>query len=278
VRPRSGLAILFLVLGCLLVPVADVGIWTQRVVLDTDQFTSLSDNLLRRDDVRGALATAVLEELEQSQPQIRPVRGVLEPAVRDLMATQQFAQIFHDEIERLHGQLVNDGDRLSLNFDPALALITDRISAVDPGAAALVPSGDAFGEVVLVQRDQAPYLWGGVEVARWVSIIAIAAMIVLLGLGVALARRPALALGAAGLGVALASVAVAVILSGAQAYTAHWIRVGAYRDGFRVTWDVVAGDLRAQTLLIGIVGVAAAVIGFLVQAGMVGRLGRAQPV
>ncbi len=277
-RSRPGLAVLFIVVGCLLVPVANIGIWAQRVVLNTDEFTSLSDDLLRREDVRRALAVAVLHELEETQPAVHSVEGVLEPGVRQLMATPEFAEIFHNAIQQLHRQLVDDGDRLSLNLDPALTLVADRIRPIDARAAGLVPSGDAFGEIVLIRRDQAPYLWTGVETARWVSLVAIAAMIGLLGFGVALAPRPPLALGAAGLGVALASVAVAVLLTGARAYTAHWIRLGAYRDGFRVTWDVVAGDLRAQTLLVGIVGVAAAVVGFLIQLGTLRRPRRAQPI
>ena len=83
-------------------------------------------------------------------------------------------------------------------------------------------------------------------------------------LAIALAERRGFTLGIAGVGVVVASVLFALLVTGAQAYASRWVPEGADRAGFDATWDVIESSLLVQTLLVALVGVAAAA-GFLIE-------------
>jgi hypothetical protein len=253
------------VAGWLLVPLAGLGVWTQRVVLDTGEFTALSDDLLEREEVRDALAFEIVQEVERTRPGVTQSGVPVEELVSGALATPEFRVLFRDANGRVHDQLVDGEDALSLDLDPALAVVTEEVRQVAPDVADQFPSAEEFGEIVLVERGQAPYVWIGAEAARWGSLVAIAVALGLLGLAVALADRRALTLGVAGVGVVVASVLFALLVTGAQAYASRWVPEGADRAGFDATWDVIESSLLVQTLLVALVGVAAAAAGFLIE-------------
>jgi hypothetical protein len=259
--------VLLIVVGCLLVPLADLGVWVRRVVLDTDEFTALADDLLARKAVRDGLAAEIVEQLEQAQPAIGRIRVSLRPLVSEALATPAFGELFAEEIAGVHDQLVDGADQLSLDLDPALVLVTEQVRRVAPEVAAVIPSGAALGDIVLVRRSQAPYLWAGVEAARWGSLAAIVVAFGLLALGVALARRWPLALGVAGVGVLVGSLLFLALVAAAEAYVTRWVGVAVDRAAFRASWDVFERSLMVQTLLVALVGVAAAAAGFLIELG-----------
>ncbi len=246
-------------------PLADLGLWTQRVVLDTDEFTALSDDLLEREEIRDALAFEIVQEVERTRPGINASGVPLESLVSDALSTPEFRRLFRDANGRVHGQLVDGGDALTLDLDPALAVVTEEVRQVAPDVADQFPSADEFQEIVLVERGQAPYVWIGAEAARWGSIAAIVLAIAVLGLAVALAERRGLTLGIAGVGVVVSSLLFALLVTGAQAYTARWVPNATDRAGFNATWDVIESSLLVQTLLVTLVGVAAAAGGFLIE-------------
>jgi hypothetical protein len=254
-----------LVAGWLLVPLAGLGFWTQRVVLDTDEYTALSDDLLEREEVRDALAFEIVQEAERTRPGIRQSGVPIAPLVSDALGTLEFRGLFRDANGRVHDQLVDGEDALSLDLDPALGVVTEEVRQVAPDVADQFPSPEEFGEIVLVRRRQAPYLWIGAEAARWGSLAAIVLSLGLLALAVALARRRALTLGVAGVGVVTVSALFLLLVTGAQAYAARWIAEDVDRAGFNATWDVIESSLLVQTLLIALIGVAAAAAGFLVE-------------
>jgi hypothetical protein len=267
---RRGVGLL-IVLGCLVVPLANVGIWVQRVVLDTDEFTALADDLLKRDEVRVALAREIVDEMERARPEVSLAAPVLRPLVGDVLGSRPFLRVFTASVAELHRELVDDGDVLSLDLDAALALITAEVQRVQPDLAGLIPTEPQFGEIELVRRDQAPYVWTAVATTRWVSALSIAAAIALLGLGVTFARRHGVALGVAGIGVALASLLLVGLVTAAQAYAARWVPARIDRSAFNAAWDVVESSLLVQTYLVVLVGVAAGAAGFLVQLASVPR-------
>ncbi|HUF84540.1 MAG TPA: hypothetical protein VMQ81_08120 [Acidimicrobiia bacterium] len=254
-----------LVAGCLLVPLADLGVWTQRVVLEADEFTALSDDLLEREEVRDALAFEIVQEVERTRPGVTQSGVPVEALVSEALATPEFRGLFRDANGRVHDQLTEGGDALTLDLDPALAVVTAEVRQVSPEVADQFPSAEEFGEIVLVQRNQAPYVWIGVEAARWGSLIAVILALGLLALAVAIADRRGLTLGIAGAGVVVASVLFALSVTGAQAYAARWVPDGPNRAGFEATWDVIESSLLVQTLLVALVGVAAAAAGFLIE-------------
>jgi hypothetical protein len=260
-----GVVVPLLVAGCLVVPVADLAVWTQRVVLDTDEFTALSDDLLEREEVREALAFEIVQQVERTRPGVTQGGVPVEQLVSGALGTAEFREQFRVAIGRVHDQLVDGEDALTLDLDPALVLVTEEVRQVAPDVADQFPSAEEFGELVLVERGQAPYVWIGAEAARWGSLGAIVVALLLLGLAVALAERRGLTLGIAGVGVVVASVLFALLVTGAQAYAARWVPESTTRAGFEASWDVIESSLLVQTLLVALVGVAAAAAGFLIE-------------
>lgn len=260
-------AIVLIVIGCLFVPLADVGIWVQRVVLRTGEFTALADDILRRDAVRDALASEILEEIEQSEPRAGELESVVQPLIRDALGTPEFDSVFRRAVGRLHGQLVDDGDELSLDLDEGLELVRQRIAQFAPEVLDEVPTADEFGDIVITTRDQSPYLWWAVQVANVASVAAIVAVIGFLAFGIALPDRRWLALGIAGIGVAAASLLLVVISAVAQSLTSNWASQQVDERAFAAVWDVFESSLLVQTLLVALIGVAMAVVGFLGEFG-----------
>lgn len=267
---RSRGVLPLLVVGWLLVPLAGLGVWVQRVVLDTGEFTALSDDLLEREAVRDALAAEIVARFEAVQPGVSQAGVPLEPLISDALGAPAFTDRFADALARLHSQLVDGDDRLSLDLDPTIALVADEVRARFPEAAGRIPPIGESGDLVLVRRAQAPYIWAGVVAARWGSLISIVVVLVLLGFAVALARRPGLTLGVAGVGVIAASLLLLALVAAAQAYASRWVSAGVQRAAFEATWDVFQRSLTVQMLLVALVGVAAAAAGFLIELGSTG--------
>jgi hypothetical protein len=65
---HRALAAALIVIGCLLAPLASVGVWTRREVLDTSSFKNLADALLAKQTVRIELADRIVRNLEESRP------------------------------------------------------------------------------------------------------------------------------------------------------------------------------------------------------------------
>ncbi len=60
-----------IVIGCLLVPLASVGVWTRREVLDTSSLKNLVDDLLAKQTVRTELADRIVRNLVAPATRVR---------------------------------------------------------------------------------------------------------------------------------------------------------------------------------------------------------------
>ncbi len=59
---------MLIALGLLLLPLANLGVWTQREVLSTSGFSSLATDVLEQDEVSAALANRLADELVAHVP------------------------------------------------------------------------------------------------------------------------------------------------------------------------------------------------------------------
>src|SRR5215212_7549818 len=81
-RWRSVLAVLLIVLGCVLAPVAGVAVWVHNQVSDTDRFVRTMSPLVDDPDVQNALT----QKLTSTVFQYVDVQGVADDAVNALGA------------------------------------------------------------------------------------------------------------------------------------------------------------------------------------------------
>ena len=258
---RGFLAGLLVFIGLVLVPFADLGIWTRREILPSEAFTDLATEIVTQDPVQDALAARISDELVARQPRLRLGRFVLEPAVRQALDTSQFEAIFRTAVTSTHDQLERGDDHLSLNLDALLPVVRDLVAQVDAGVASNIPDSAGLPEITFLRKEQVPELWFGVVVTRHASWAFPVLMVLAFAGAVLVAEKRALTLVIAGFGVAF----VCLLIVGALRMGRDALSdvVGPELDirAFDAGYDVVTDSIVTQTLVLGAVGIVAAGVG-----------------
>ena len=152
----------FVVLGCLLAPVALTAVWVHNQVADTDRFVATMSPLIRDPSVRAALTDRVTDTVFTHVD----VRGLADDAV-DALATQGLPPRLTDRLHDLTGPLatgVQDfvqtkvadlvrSEEFARAWDAAIRVAHEQANAVLSGSASAVAiSGDT------VTLDLAPFI------------------------------------------------------------------------------------------------------------------------
>lgn len=249
------------VLGLLLVPLATLGIWVQRQILPTDEFTDLATEVVQHPDVREALADRFLDELEAQEPRLAVGRFVLQPAVREALTTDEFQQVFRSSVSDMHAQLERGDDELSLDLDGLLPVVRSLVARVDRGIAEQIPTAAGLPSITVVRESDVPELWQGVEITRHASWVFPVLVLVALAGAVVVAPNRSLTLIIAGAGVAVMCLIVGLALREGRDLLSDFVGPEIDVRAFDAGYDIVTDTLVNQTLLLGIVGVIAAVVG-----------------
>ncbi len=258
---RNLVAGVLLVLGLALVPFAAVGIWTQREILPTDGFTDLATEIVQDDAVSDALATRFLDELENREPRLALGRFVLEPAVKQAIQTPQFEQIFRGAVGGMHEQLLAGDDELTLDLDGLLPVVRDLVAQVDSSIADQIPTSAGLPAITVVQEDQVPQLWFGVEVTREASWVFPLLMAVAFAGAVVVGERRPLLLIIAGFGTALICLVLGVALRSGRDLLSDYVGSVVDVRAFDAGYDIVTESVVDQALLLGLVGLVAGIAG-----------------
>jgi hypothetical protein len=257
---RRVAVVFLLVVGIVLTPFAIIGLWTQVVLLDTDRFVDLGDELLDRGDVRDALGTKIAEQVVEVEPAAAPAESTIAAGVAGVADTELFRARFADAMGQLHQQLEDGDDTLVLDLTPTLDAARSLLQDIDPAAAAAIPAD--VGDITITSRDDQPVLWAVVTVADGLSIGAIVGVIVAFGLAVALAESRWRLLGVAGVIVVMWSLLLVIGLPLIRNSVTNGISDDVIRSGARGAWVVVTRSLQVEALLAALVGVIAAGVGF----------------
>lgn len=257
---------MLIVLGLLLVPLANLGVWTQREVLSTDGFSELATDVLAEQEVQTALANRLADELVQQVPQIGAGRIILVPVLAQVVGSQQFLEVFERAVSDMHAQLERGDDQLTLNLDAVLPLVKSLVANVDGGLASRIPTQTGIPAITVVERDNAPQLWLGVDIAQSASWAIPLLALVLLVLGVAIARNRAIALVLTGLGLAAIALLIVVALKAGREPLSNVAGPEVDVKAFDAGYDVVTQTLVVQTAVLGILGLVAALVGIILSA------------
>lgn len=261
---RGVLVVLLAVIGIVLVPLADMGVWTRRELLPRDHFVALSNKVLDEDEVRVALALRIADEIDARADLSRRGRAIVLPAVEHGLNTQPARVVFDRAVGDVHEQLERGDDRLVLRFDALLPLVSTAVTRVDPDVAADLP--DHLPEITIITQHDVPTFFRAVKLVRRASLVFPILCFVLLAAAILLANRRALAL--AVFGVALAALSLLIIgfvVFGRDllsSITGPELDMQAFEAGY----DVVTHSLVIQTLGVAALGAAALVAGFALKA------------
>jgi hypothetical protein len=258
---RGIVAAVLIILGVALVPLADLGMWTERELLSTSEFTTLATDVVQRDEVKDALANRLADILVEQVPPLALGRFVLVPALKQALGTQQFQTVFEGAVQNMHTQLENGDDRLTLDLDAILPIVRDLVANVNEDVASQIPQQTGIAVITVVTRDNVPQLWAGVDIAREASWVVPLLSLLLMAAGVAVAKKRALALILAGLGVAAAALLVVLAIKLGREPLSNVAGSTVNLKAFDAGYEVITDSLVLQTAVLGLLGLVAALVG-----------------
>lgn len=238
---RRRLPLVLIGIASLLAVLAILALWANRQLLDTDNWTDTSSELLEDDAIRNQTAVFLVDQLyanvdvqdrlaDALPPRVQPLAGPAAGALKDLavrgtdaLLTRPRAQALWEQANRrAHARLLDvvegggdvvstEGGDVTLDLKALLGQTADRVG-VGGRAEARIPEG--AGQITVMRSDSLELAQDAVRVLRAAAVVLVVVMLGLLALAVYLAsgwRREALR--AAGYGLLLAGVAALVARS-----------------------------------------------------------------
>jgi hypothetical protein len=238
-RWRTILAVLLIVVGCVLAPLAGVAVWARNQVTNTDRYvrtvaplasdpaiqTAIADQIFTYLDVQGltdqtvdALAERGLPPRLADQlqgfagPLASGIQGFVRTEVGKIVQSQAFAEAWVQAIGVAHlpldkaltgegdGAVTVEGDTVNLNLAPFIETVKQRLVEGGFGLAARIPEVNA--SFVLFDVKNLTHAQAAFDLLNTLGIWLPIIAIILLGLGVLVAKDHRRALVGAGLGVA----------------------------------------------------------------------------
>ena len=302
VRWRSVLAIVLIVLGCVLAPVAGVAVWTNNQVSNTDRFARTMSPLIDDPDVQNALtdrvtatifqhvdvqgladeAVAALvaqglparlgDRLETLTPTLASsVTSFVRSRVAELVASPRFASAWNQTLRVAHGQLdtILSGDSKSVVVRDG-SVFLDLAPFIDLAKQRLSAEGltavnqvpEVHPTVKVADAKTLVRAQGAYSTLNTVANVLPWVVLILLAVGVYLARNRMRALVGAGLGVALSMVVLAAALLVARSLLVGEVPAAA-APATASGFDILVHYLRLGLRAVLVLGLVVAAAGFL---------------
>ncbi|MGW6195986.1 hypothetical protein ACWF0M_07530 [Kribbella sp. NPDC055110] len=279
-KVRTVVAVVLLIAGCVLAPVAVTGAWARTQVTNTDRYVENVVPLAADVGVRNTIADRITDLILRNLPEriANGAHGVVRGQVGQLVESETFRTLWRGANRAAHDQLVGalsgrdgpvgvNGDTVSIDLGPFVAAARERLVAAGFSAAERIPdvhqSFDLFSSPDLYRAQRGYRL-----LDRFGTVLPfVAGGLLVLGLCVAVDRRRAL-LGT-GLGVAVSMVVLGIVVAiGRQHYLDRLPAELSPATG-AAAFDILTRSLRTALLVVFVIGVIAT--GAAVVAGLVTR-------
>jgi hypothetical protein len=287
---RRVLPLTLITVGSVLALLAIFALWANRQLLDTDNWTDTSTQLLEDDEIRGQLAIFMVDELyanvdvqaelaQAAPPRLQALAGPAAGALRnlgvqgadELLARPRAQAAWEEANRRAHKrllQIVEDGGggavstgggNVTLDLKQLLETISTQLG-VGGRVVAKLPADAA--QLTVLKSNELELAQDGVRVLKALAIILVVLALGLMALGVYLARgwrREALR--ACGIGLILAGAGALVARSLAGGAVVGLAKTAAVEPALENTWSISTSllvEAATATLIYGIVVVFAA--------------------
>jgi hypothetical protein len=287
---RWSAATVFLVIGCLLLPVGAVALWARTVVFDTDRYVETVAPLARHPAVQNAVADRITAEVFAAldisgltgraldalvkqgapvelaalrQPMVNGVRSFAHTQIRNVVGTDFFAQAWEQANQAAHAGLVaalkgNEGGAIEVRNGAVSVNLGAFIATIKPQlVAAGVPFADRIPAVnisfPIVRSDEIPRIQQAAGLLNTLAVPLVLFAFLLIAVGVWLAPRHRRMLSIAGFGVAAALLALLGALAlGRNYYLTHLPPGSIPADAAAVVWDTLMQQftVRLQTVIL----------------------------
>jgi hypothetical protein len=264
------LAWVALVLGCLVLLVANVAVFARTFVFDTDTFAdALAPEEPDEEVIAGVAdklsdeivtATAVQDRIQELTPRDNALvaatvadaaENIIDDAVRRVMESDRFRDLWREVVVRAHDRFValvegDDREPVLLDLRPAVERVDQSLEdrGIDLIDDATV---EEVGEVVALRRAQIDEVRAIVDLARRLAIALPIVALVLIAAAVALAPDRRRMLARAGVGIVVAMLVTAVALRIARTAVTDRVEVDVRRQGVESLWGRLFETLFQQT-------------------------------
>jgi hypothetical protein len=266
-----------LVLGCLLLLIANVAVFARTFIFDTDTFAdALAPEQPDEDVIAGVAdtlsdqivtAAAVQDRIQELAPRDNALvaatvadaaENIIDDTVRTVLQSDGFRVVWREVVERAHDRfvaLVEGDDREPVLLDLRQAVervdqsLEDRgIDLIDDDAV------EEVGEVVALRRSQIDDVRETIDLARRLVIALPIVAFVLIATAVALAPDRRRMLARAGVGIVVAMVVTALALRIARRAITDRVEIDERRQAVESLWGRLFETLFQQTAALSALG------------------------
>jgi hypothetical protein len=266
---RTALSWLFLFLFCLAAPLALATGWARLVVSDPDAYAQSVRRVAGDSRVQAGLVRAVTARTEQALAgenptateavQSRVVAQALGGAVGDVVASEEFAQVWEAANRQAYAILASDlnadwGQPVALDFSPLADELQAEIDALDlelPEELSVDPEDLHIEVLDAGNADQVRRAIQNLNAAFWGSL-AVALVALLLSVAFAPDRLAALGRAAFGLGIAMI-VLIAAMLVG-QRWAATRVMTSGAGSTLEAVLEAISQNLRFSAVVLAVGG------------------------
>ncbi len=284
------LSLALIAVASLMAFLAIFSLWANRLVLNTDNWTDTSSELLANDDIRGQVSIFLVDQLyenvdvkgpieEALPPRAKPLAGPAAGALQDvavrvaneLLQRPRPQALWEQANRRAHTRFMNvvegggdvvstEGGNVTLDLKSLLGQTADRVG-VGARAEAKIPPDAA--QITIMKSDNLAFAQDLVRVLKASAIVLVVLMLILYAVGIYLARDwRRRALRSAGFGLLLAGAAALVArkLAG-DAVVGSLVSTESVRPAAEAAWSISTSllvEAASAALLYGIVAIGAA--------------------
>ncbi len=280
-RWRRVLAWVALVLGCLVLLIANVALFARIVIFDTDTFAdtlapeqpdeeviagvadTLSDRIVTATDVEDRIRELTPRDNALVAATVtNAAENIIDNTVRTVMQSDRFRDQWREVVERAHGRFValiegDDREPVTLDLRPAVERVDQSLEdrGIDLIDDATV---EQVGEVVALRRAQIDDVRETLDLVRRLVVVLPIVGLVLIAAAVALAPDRRRMLARAGVGIVVAMVATAVALRIARRAITNRVEVEERRQAVESLWGRLFETLFQQTAALVALGLVVA--------------------
>jgi hypothetical protein len=262
IRFRRFIAGICLVLAAILTVFAGTGIWLERNVLNTNNFTLTADEVIRDSAVQKAIAEQVVDQIVGNDKKLEIARPFLEPIVQQVVASAPFQKVFDEAVRNSHQVLTNEkAKQLVLNISNVVDDVKSVLNEVAPGLAAQIPDGKKV-EVTILEKSKLGVVWDTIDLIRKIVVALIVSFFVLAVLGFLIAPYRWRSMALFGATAAIAGIVWFLIFTGGRMATASIVSSDdVIQTAIRQAWNIVFSNLMWMSVIVAIIGALLFVIG-----------------
>jgi hypothetical protein len=265
-----GTVTFLVIVGCILLAVANITVWAARDLLDARRFGSLVAEGLQTDQSAQVLAGEIVDLLLTEFPDIpQIVRLPAEELVAVLLQRPAFTIVFEGAAGTANVVMTTDvDDVVSIDLERVLPFLIAIITAIDPELAADISATTQDSRVLqLMSHDELPGLKQASRITPWLALVTLLGAVVIFGVVLWRAADRARALKYSGVGVIISAAIGLLIVLPARLAVENNIVNPQVRVIVGEVWTALARPLVAQSLLLIILGVIVLIVNYFYTAG-----------